>query len=110
MSSRIRQIREYLALQEEIARRLRSPIDLDRAALDSEGLGRQMIEDDQNSLIPIGGETIEDLVNALHGPSLADRALQKAYRTNVQEQLQEARDGGGQVSGPMIASVMQLDR
>lgn len=110
MSSRIRRLRKYLSLQEEIARRLNSPIDLDRAALDSEGYAREMMEDDENSLIPVGQEMIREVAGYLNEPSMADYAMQAAYRQSMQEKLQEAQKQGGTVSGPMIASMMQLDR
>lgn len=110
MSSRIRRLREYLALQEEIARRLNRPIDLDRAALDSEGYGQELAEQDENSLIPVGPEMIREITGYLHEPSVADRAMQAAYRQSMQEKLQEAQKAGGVTSGPMIASMMQLDR
>jgi hypothetical protein len=110
MSSRIRRLREYLALQEEIARRLNRPIDLDRAALDSEDYSREMIEQDNNSLIPVGPEMIREVAGYLNEPSIADHAMQADYRQNMQEKLQEAQKQGGVTSGPMIASMMQLDR
>lgn len=110
MSSRIRRLREYLSLQEEIARRMNRPIDLDRAALDSEDYAQAMIEQDNNSLIPVGPEMIRDLAGYLDEPSVADHAMQAVYRQNMQEKLQEAQKAGGVTSGPMISSMMQLDR
>lgn len=110
MSSRIRRLREYLALQEEIARRLNRPIDLDRAALDNEDYEQSLQEQDANSLIPVGPEMIRDFTRYLDEPSLADHAMNTVYRQNMQEKLHEAQKQGGVTSGPMLASIMQLDR
>jgi hypothetical protein len=99
-----------MALQDEIARRLNRPIDLDRVALDSEDYERAMLEQDENSLIPVGPEMIREVAGYLNEPSMADRAMQAAYRQNMQEKLQEAQKQGGIASGPMIRSIMQLDR
>jgi hypothetical protein len=110
VSYRIRQLRRLAQLQEEIARRLNSPIDLDQAAIDSEEYGSRLLADDENSLIPIGRDGIESLANYLTEPSLADRATEAAQRQAMQEKLRAASEQGGKSGGPMIASIMQLDR
>lgn len=110
MSSRVRQLRQFLALQEEIARRLNRPIDLDQAALDGDEQARSFAEQDQNSLIPVGPDMIQELMGFMDSPSIVDAAMQNAQNQQMAQRLKAAREQGIPMSGPMIRSVTQLDR
>lgn len=96
-------------LQQEIASRLNRPIDLERAAIDADDMRKRALLSNQNSLIPLSSETLQDMYPDLDEPSIADYALRAAQTRNLQTMLQNQPEGSP-LSGPMIASIMQLDR
>lgn len=110
MSSIIRQLQQQMAMQQEIARRLNRPIDLEQMAMDNEDYARSMIEQNENSLVPLDPQMIKELYGFMDEPMPADMAMDAMYRKGIQEKLKAAREGGGVASAPMIRSIMQLDR
>lgn len=103
---RLRALRE----QQEIARRLMRPIDLQQAEEDLQDMGRAHLLDQQDSLIPMQKEDIAALYEPMFTQSLADQAYEMALRKTIQDKVREAGASGAPINSSMVKSVIQLDR